>query len=354
MMTDAAMVPCYPFRRAAAIIDSNSVPPHPPEDKAMSRRVVICLTALLLVAPTAAQPGKDVRELQQALADVLAGKRTLDDVRIDVHWAGNVKGAAATVHGNGVGIWQRNKQFRLTKEQVLGLLKVLDEGKFLAMPDRFGGMAKPGVRPGPPERLLGGVALRIGGLSKGALQLDGGKFSDELAKLASALLDVCTRAAQNGVEATSLADGLAKIAAKKLDPLTLSVLVHRIQGEGTGPDGWLFRVEGNVVTTRDKTAKGYGVPVRYEMSRKQLEELLKLLADNDAGNLPINLFATDYTDFTVNVLDKGKNLQARRFANMTPQTHGERQRQFDRIFAALERLHRQALKEGKPQPDQNQ
>jgi hypothetical protein len=84
------------------------------------------------------------------------------------------------------------------------------------------------------------------------------------------------------------------------------------------------------------------------MSRPQLEGLLKLLADNDSGNLPINLYATDYTDFDVKVLDKGKNLQARRFAGMTPQTHGERQRQFDRIFEGLQRLHRQALKEGTP------
>jgi len=119
-------------------------------------------------------------------------------------------------------------------------------------------------------------------------------------------------------------------------------------GLSVGPDGWLMRVEGNVVVSRERSAKGYGPEVRFEMSRQQLEGVLKLLLDNDVGNFPVNLYADHYTDFVVSVLDKDKNLQARRFAGMTSQTHGQRQQQFDRVFVALERLHRQALKEGKP------
>jgi hypothetical protein len=311
------------------------------------------LLGLALAGPTAGAAQKP-EDLGKALQDVLAGKRGLDDVRLDVHWAANVQPAMATVYGNGVGIWRRSTQFTLKKEQVLDLLKKLQTSKFLDMPRGFGGRAvNPGggPQPGVPERLVGSVTLRIGGVSKGVSQLDGGVQSKELAELATALLNVCAEAARDGVGADSLADGLQKIARKQLDPLTLSLLVHRIRGEGVGPDGWLMRVEGNVVVTRDRTAKGYGVPKRYEMSRKQLEDLLKLLVDNNAGGLPINLFATDYTDFNVEVLNKGKNLQARRFANMTPKTHGERQLQFDRIFEALQRLHQQALKEGKPQPE---
>ncbi|MFQ5733643.1 MAG: hypothetical protein ACE5KM_17030, partial [Planctomycetaceae bacterium] len=54
-----------------------------------------------------------------------------------------------------------------------------------------------------------------------------------------------------------------------------------------------------------------------------------------------------YTDFNVTVLNHRKSMQARRFARLTPQTHGEKQKQFDRIFTAMQKLHQRVVKEGK-------
>ena len=39
---------------------------------------------------------------------------------------------------------------------------------------------------------------------------------------------------------------------------------------------------------------------------------------------------------------------ARQFARLTPQTHGEKQKHFDAIYAVLAELHRRVLREGKP------
>jgi hypothetical protein len=132
----------------------------------------------------------------------------------------------------------------------------------------------------------------------------------------------------------------------------LQLMVHRIPGEGTGPAGWLLRLTGRSVEVQTRSKEGYSVPYRMELTPQALNELAQLLIDNEVGGLPINLYAADYTDFDLQLLNHNKNLQARKFARVTPQTHGERQKQFDRIFAALDRLHEQALKEGRQQtPD---
>src|SRR5262245_7965463 len=102
----------------------------------MLRRLFILSAAWLVASAFAAHakptrpgdpPATDAPKLAKALADVLAGKLALDDVRLDVHWAGNADGSAATVYGNSIGIWSRAKQFTLAKEQILDLLRDLDK-----------------------------------------------------------------------------------------------------------------------------------------------------------------------------------------------------------------------------------
>lgn len=312
------------------------------------------LIGLLLLPGLAVAQAGNGADIAKNIDAVLAGKIPLDQVRIKAHWAPRGgQGATVQIYGRGLGIWNRQVQFSVTKQQILDMLRHLKKAKFAAMPQRFGGLdfKGPGPRPGVPEVLVGEVTLVIGAKRKSVFQLGGGKQSAELAKLAATIINACVEPAKTGLRegrwAKDLSDGLRKIAQKKLDPLTLSLLVHRIQGQGTGPTGWLMRVEGTTVTVQVRGKRGYGRKIVYEMPRKQLEAMIDLLLKNHADQLPINLYANDYTDLRIEVLDKEKSMQARKFARMTPQTHGERQKQFDRIFAALDQLHREALAKGK-------
>jgi hypothetical protein len=313
---------------------------------------------LLLFAGTApaapdkpAPPAPKAPDLTQPLQEVLAGKRPLEKVRIDVNWPGNVSNRYATVYGTGTGIWNREQQFTMPREQVLGLLQKMDRAKFTAMPDRLGGTGRPDgeAPPAVAPRVSGSLVLNIGGLIKGVL--GGSEPPKEFTELAIGVLDACTAAARrNGVGADSLADGLRKVAKQELAPQCIHLMVSRlIEDRNARAEGLLLLLLDGVVETRSYTpGECFGPRVRMELTPRQLEALCKLLVENQAGALPATLWAEHPTTFAVGVLNHSKDVQARPFERMTPQTHGDRQKQFDRLFEGLMQLHHQVLRDGKP------
>jgi hypothetical protein len=284
-----------------------------------------------------------VTDFTKPLEEALAGKIGLDKVRIDAMW----EGKSATIYGNGVAIWNREAQTQFKPEGIMDMLKGLQKMKFDKMADRFGGLNF-GGREGPPERLLGHVSVVIGSQRKSVTQLGGGEQSKEFADLAWFLVTAVERRANvDSVRAASLPDALDKVAKKQLMPEVMALLVQRIDNDGRGPDGWIMRLNGRTVRVEPRGQAGLGTPKELELSEKELAEVCKLLIDNDVGGFPVNLWAPTYTDFTVTIFRFDKNLQARQFARMTPQTHGEKQVKFDRMYEGLDKLRQRALKEGK-------
>ena len=105
-----------------------------------------------------------------------------------------------------------------------------------------------------------------------------------------------------------------------------------------------------VTTQPHDPASGYGRKVTLRLGPGDVGALGQTLARLDPEDLPINLYATDYTDLVIEVLNRKKSIQARRFAGMTPTTHGERQEDFNRTFEALYTLHLRVAEEGTPVP----
>jgi hypothetical protein len=83
------------------------------------------------------------------------------------------------------------------------------------------------------------------------------------------------------------------------------------------------------------------------LSPTEFEELLLMLKKSDLKTLPPNLYAKQYTDVRIQVLDQVQQIQARQFAGMTPQTHGEKQLAFDRVLDELAALRQRAQKDGR-------
>ena len=318
----------------------------------LSLLMATCLLGLSQLAPAAEKTDK----LDEAIDKLLQGKGQWSEAMIRVSWAGAVfgrgQGRSAVVYGRGLGIWKRSTQFKLSKKELQSLLKLVKESKFDTMKKSYGGNPRGGRIRGAPEFLQGQVSLTIGSVTKSVTQLGGGEQSQELKKLATGLLDVCEKAAKNNpVTAASLGEGLKKLSKEELLPETFSVLVHRvIQKRDNAPkeEGFLLRINGRTVTTRRRiTGKGIGPEHRLELTPKQFQAILKVIAENEPEKFPVNMWAKFYTDFNVNLLQHRKSMQARQFARLTPQTHGEKQKQFDRIFARMQKLHQQVLKEGK-------
>ena len=201
-------------------------------------------------------------------------------------------------------------------------------------------------------KIICSVGLTVGDLTKYVLQRQKGSQSKELKKLANDILKICEELAPSGTAVRTLAEGLAKIIERQLAPETLELLVHRKIQDGTqedAVDGWLMRIEGSHATTQTfLKGEGYSEPLRLELTQEALSELAGVLLNHDVQDLPANLYAPHYTDLTVHVLNREKNVQARKFSGMTARTHGDKQAGFEGIYQALHDLHSRVLQEGEP------
>ena len=311
-------------------------------------------------AASAAVPESEVNPLDAALRNALASG-IWEGLRIDAECR-RPDGTypSATVFGNGVAIWNRERQAQLSGADVRRLLEAFQSTGFAAMPDTYGG---PGAPANPPARtptdppgsgraaaptLTCAVALRLGGTAKRVNQLAEGERSEPLARLAAAVLDACEGVGQAGVSAGSLSDGLRKVATGELPPEVLRIDAHR-EGDGPAAAGWLLTLEGGVITSRPyQGAAGYGEPRSLRLPPDEIALLARLYLGQGAEGLPFNLYADQYTDLAIEVLNRKVSVQARRFAGMTAETHGEKQQAFDRLVGFLAALHARTMTEGRP------
>jgi hypothetical protein len=282
----------------------------------------------------------------------IRGQAKLDDVRVEVIWPRGGTSTVARVYGNGVGIWNRRRQFRMSRARVISMLETLREARFGSMPDRFGESEEDERNEGP--RLKGRIAVRAGWVSKTVIQLVDGEQSAEFASLAERLLTICERPARKGVEAASLSDGLKKLASGELAPETLQVTVQRRFAKPdieAGQAGWILQLEGRRVLAEVLPAGKTIVPdTLLVLSDAEFHGLAQLLADNHAGEIPINVYAPEYTDIQLGVLRWSRAISGRRFLNLTPETHGEKQRSFDRLYEAFKALYEHARRDGTAVP----
>ena len=305
--------------------------------------------------------------LRRALADGWRRLRIFDECQTD---AGP---RTVEIFGNGVAIWDRGKQFELTRDEIRRGLEAFVAADFAQMkaeyggrmpPDpglweggarrggaRQGGALQPGARqPGGPggsaaaTRVICQVVLELDGTAKRVMQLDVGEQSAALRRLAESLFEISRGPARSGIGAEGLTAGLERVAVGELAAETVTVVAHRKPRDA---EGWLLRIDGlRASTRRFVRGEGYGDPVSRDLDPGEIAELARLMADGALGELPINLYAEHYTDLNVEVLDHRKSIQARRFAGMTPTLHGERQDDFDRVVARLEQLHRRLSSRG--------
>jgi hypothetical protein len=311
--------------------------------------LAVALGGCASTRPAPATP--DAPGLERALARAITDRAGWDTLDLFIECPLDDRLTSARVFGSGIGIWNDNRQFRLDPEQIRSLLRALQRADFPRMEDTYGGAARPARPPGGDMAPIAvcRVELSLAGLEKRALQLARGEPSQELKELADELLRMCQGPARLGVTATSLRDGLEKVSRGELAPETMRIVAHRKPQPNEGPPGFLLRVTGNRATTRVyEPAGGYGDPVAMPLPEAELRALARELAARDPATWPSSLYAEHYTDLSIRVLNHEKAVQARRFAGLTPATHGQSQAAFAEVFELLQGLHRKALQQGRP------
>lgn len=294
--------------------------------------------------------------LRQDLREAIADRSQWDSLHLSVRCLGEDGMRAAEVYGNGVGIWDFRRQFTLAPEEVSSLIEILDRADFASYADVYGGSKAPDPRTKEKKggaccalQVICSVELSLAGGTKQAVQVRKGELSAELMQLAADLLDTCEIPGKVGATAVDLADGLEKVAGGVLASETLSVMLHRKPESGAeaGDPGFLTRVSGRLATSRGYDAAGRLLdPVSLMLSPADVAALARELAKAGLADLPLNLFATDYRDLSVSVLDHEASVQARRFAGMTPTTHAGHQVGFEQIYDTLYELHLRVLSAG--------
>ena len=85
-------------------------------------------------------------------------------------------------------------------------------------------------------------------------------------------------------------------------------------------------------------SSGYSPSVEIELTDTQFGNLVRQLAVRNVADMPINLYADNYVDLTIEVLNHRKSIQARRFAGIDTNTHGETQRDFEKLLKVVREL----------------
>jgi hypothetical protein len=269
--------------------------------------------------------------------------------------------------GDGIGIWNDQRQFRVEPDLITAVLRALSDADFPGLSDSYGGGEEDVPQPAAGQPSPGGgrmvlvatcrIELTLGGRHKQVVQLAEGEQSPVLKKLAEDLLGICEAPARSGITASSLKEGLEKIARGELAPEAWVVVLHRKPDEASAREGhlgFLLRVSGSEASTRTyDQAAGYREPVVLGLSSEELRSLASALAARDPEAWPVNLYAPDYTDLSLELLNHQKSIQARQFAGMEPTTHGQHQKAFEEVFELLYQLHRKVLEHGRPMSDRS-
>jgi len=259
----------------------------------------------------------------------------LESVRIHAEEfdPGGVREAA--VYGDGIAILRDEAQIQLQPEEVRRLLAAFEEAGFAGMPPTFGAGKK---------HLLRRASLRADGVSKEVVQLFTGPTSPALSTLVDRILATVEARSGSGVTASGLSDGLSKVASGAVAPEAFRLQVHRKPRDPkSDAGGYLLDIEEGVATTRSYARQSYAEPVSVQLGRERLAKLASALAAHEPESLPINVYAPEYLEVRLSVLNWKKSVLALPFAGTTRASKGEAQARFDDLAAELDALQAEVL-----------
>ena len=279
--------------------------------------------------PVPARLDHRAAKMEAALLTSIGKPATYRCLRIDIRGFLGKELRSLSVYGRGFGVWNRERQFDLSTEQIRSCLKALERFHFTSMPDRIGSGKPEGSASHHKERrmehhgenvtqLIRSVTLTVAGMTKTVEQDNKAPESEAFRKMVAAIVAICRPAAAKGVTAKNLHDGLAKIAAGTLRPELLRVIVNAPELRSLRSQegqGWKLKIGYARLTAQKWTLqKGPGAPAQKWLSDQEIRSLAQILATSHAASLPGNLNLSGYLQFSVSVLNRNRTIMARRYA----------------------------------------
>ncbi len=318
----------------------------------MARRSLLVVSAVLAVTlvpslkARAAEPESPEKARNERLCRLLGeareGKPALGEVRLAVMGASDTGVRMLVLYGDGLGFWNRERQFRVDQKFLRDLLTTIAKAGYCDWPEKahlIGNpeAAKKWVKGSRASRT---VSLTIGDVSKSVTQNPRAPESTVFTAFVKELLDACQKDGEKGVATGSLADALAKLRDGALDPRALTLTINCPQQAAGDPEGWVLHLRGTEVETQRNTkAAGYADRRTVRVSEKEVRDLAALLLTSDVAGLPANIVAPGYSDFGVTVLNRSASIQARAFAGTSASTRPQAQAAFAKVREALYALY---------------
>jgi len=238
------------------------------------------------------------------------------------------------IYSSGVVIWNRESQTRISTGDRSVLLNLLLKAEFQAFEDSYGGKLK-SEKTGAPIIALCSISVQADDLEKDSYQDANGMRSEAFMALASGLLDHVEPLAAGGVSATSLNDGLTKIANGVLAPEALSLRLLFVPRD-TDLMGTIMDVESGRSSRRDyRPGVKVGERLVSELTAASLNTLVSKLINAGFPGFPANLSTSDTYQLQVQVLKFEHTVRAREFGGEIPADLNDVAQQFISLANAL-------------------
>jgi len=302
--------------------------------------VVACAQPFLVAASGAADP--PAASLEKSLEEMRKDTEARNALRIVVEGRLGHGLTRLTIYGRGIGIWNGEHQFALKSKQVREAIDLLIEAKFTGMPQRFAFKDEKDERPMPIE-LVRVVTVTNGRVSKTVLQDDRGPLSKSFESLVENLVALCREPAVEGISASSLEDGLEKIAKGQLAPETLVINLNAPELrylESQEGQGWMLTLQHATLSLRSQVLdKGVQELGERVLPSREIENLAGALLDAGVSELPPQVNTSGYAQLTIRVLDQQVRTMAREYATEPDDQAKNAAKSFAKIRSTLHDLY---------------
>lgn len=243
---------------------------------------------------------------------------------------------------DGIAIWENRAELFVEAEERRELAGILLDKGFTDLEAEYGGKIK-ATRQQAPLRVSCLVEFDVNGVRKRSQQYVDGFQSQALRELANALLDrVAPLVDARGTEASSLTDGLEKLATEQLSSHAFYLRLLELPADRR--DGSVMEIQGDSVSIRTYSqGSDVGDRETFDIQRSGTERIAKVLHRSGIESMPVNLWAQGLVELEVRILGHRKTTIARDFMRMTPDGPGEAQKRFNRLISELQQIRSELL-----------
>lgn len=318
-------------------------------DQLRAVSITSILYLLLSFRATAEDSPNAERSVVPVLRQAVASKTVPGDLKFDVGWRDRETYHSIELWGDGVGIRDDRRQFRIPPGTLIQLMESVVDSEFDSLARSIDEEEEPGREEfGTKEEPRGEGALRVrlrvgaGGSTRDVFRTVRDRSSPQLENLVGRIATICSPFEKSGVETKDLDEALGRLIRGELAPQMLQFsyqVLDENAGQNNSQPGFLIHFRGRALDARtsDRT-KGMGPEIHRTLTQAEFRDLVKALQAARLGSAPAALYSNRYEDLWVKALQHVRSFQARNFAGFDAKTNRVAQKAYEGLRTRLTRL----------------